>query len=286
MKGITALLIALALVVAACGGGSADAPSDQSPPSTTGTPPTTAPPDDVADPDAVVLQVRFEGGFLPVELAYNPAPQFVLYADGRLLFPAPIPEIFPGPLSNPFQVVQLTDARVAQVLDTIDMTRLPFITDERYIAEEGVADAADTVFTYFDDEEHRAAVYALELWDGVDPVIQPYAELVDLLNRLAFELGSAEEFDAGRYQVVVTPSFGGETEDFATIEPWPLTTPAADLPMAGFAELSCVVLEGAEAEAAGEVFAAANQATFFEDSGTAYRFVVRPLAPHEVGCPS
>ncbi len=288
MKRTTITALALLLGAAACGGASSAAPSDD-PTTTTSVAPTTTTttqPEEPVDPDAVVLGVRFEGGFLPVELAYHPSPRFVLYADGRLLFPGPIPEIFPGPQVHPFQVVQLTKAQMADVIAAVETTGLPDLSDERYIAEEGVADAADTVFVYDDGEKHRVAIYALELAGENDPVIAPYVELSRVLDDLAFSGGQPEDFEADRYQVVITSSFGVENEDLATVQPSPLSTPIADIPLGGFGELRCITLSGDEAATAGEVFAAANQMTFFEDGGETYRFTVRPLAPHEEGCPT
>lgn len=287
MKRTTITALALLLGAAACGGASSEPPSDDLDTTTTTAPTTTTTqPDEPLDPDAVVLEVRFEGGFLPVELAYNPSPRFVLYANGRLLFPGPIPEIFPGPLVNPFQVVQLTEAQMMEVISAIETTGLSDLTDERYIAEEGVADAADTVFVYNDGAEHRAAIYALELGEEVDPVIAPYIELSNLLDDLAYSGTPPQQFEANRYQVVITPSFGVENEDVATIQPSPLSTPIADIPLGGFGELRCITVSGDEAVTAGEVFAAANQMTFFEDGGETHRFTVRRLAPHEDGCPT
>ncbi len=269
MKHLAVLTLALALATAACGGG-----DDGS-----GTTP------DTVDPNALVLEVRNEGGFAPIEFIYNPAPQYVLYADGRLLVPGPIPEIFPGPLVTNYHMVQLDEGDMSTVREAIDTTGLPDIVDEHYVADEGVADAPDTVFVYVDDAPHRASIYALGISPDTNPEIEPYADLYGLLGTFAVS-ETAVEWDADRYQVIITSSFGVENDELATVEPWPLSTPAADIPVTGFGELQCVVLDGSDAATAGEIFATANQMTFFEDAGEVYRFNVRPLAPHEQGCPT
>lgn len=275
MKRITILIGALALFVAACGGG-----DDGGAGTTT---PTTAP--ETVDTYALVLEVRFEGGFAPIENVYNPQPQFTLYADGKLLYPGPVPEIFPGPMFVPYRMVELDTRQMADLRAAIEATGLPGMTDERLIADEGVADAPDTVFRYVDNSLHRAAVYALGISPDQDPAIAPFAELYDMLIDLSVtEASTAWESD--RYQVIVTPSFGVENDELATVQPWPVATPAADIPVTGFGELQCAVLVGEEAAEAGPVFLGANSMTFFEDGGETYRLTVRPLLPQEEGCPT
>ena len=89
-------LIALALIAAACGSdGGGSAPTD---------------------PDEVILTIGFEGGFAPVEAVYDPTPQFVLFADGRLVSQGPVITIFPGPLMPNLQEAQLNDDEMAQML--------------------------------------------------------------------------------------------------------------------------------------------------------------------------
>ncbi len=88
-----------------------------------------------------------------------------------------------------------------------------------------------------------------------------------------------------RYQIIITESFGGEDDEFATVQPSPLTIPIGDLPATNLRELRCIVTTSDESAALTPVFQSANQLTFFEDGGETYRFIVRPLAPHESGCP-
>lgn len=73
MKTFTSGLLAVTLVLSACGAGEP------------GTMPSDVPPDDV------ILTVTDEGGFAPVELILGRHPRFVLQADGRLYTPGLVP---------------------------------------------------------------------------------------------------------------------------------------------------------------------------------------------------
>jgi hypothetical protein len=287
MKRTLLAVFALIVVVAACGGAGLEpgatttTTQDSTTSTTTGAPSTTLPP---VDPDALVLEVKRVGGFAPIELIYNPGPVFSLYGDGTLLFEGPIPEIYPGPLVVPFQKVQLTQDQMARVMAAIDDAGLPGIRSEDLRAADNVADAQDTVFTYFDGAEHTMSIYALGISDPQKPAVAPYADLHDLLVALTFS-ATPQTVDAERYQIIITGSFGGEDDEFASVQPSPLATPIADIPMTGVRELQCIVVAGDEAATLTNAFKGANQLTFFEDAGVTYRFIVRPLAPHEAGCP-
>ena len=129
-KGI-ALLVCLSFALGACGGDAvspgADGPDAE--------PPIVAAPDPVdepaenpieqpAEPDplppppegtplpppsSVVLSIVSEGGFVPVERALGRLPTMVVYEDGTIVQPGPVPEIYPGSLLKPLEAGRLAD---------------------------------------------------------------------------------------------------------------------------------------------------------------------------------
>lgn len=275
MKRIITIALALAIVSAACGGDADDASTT----STTSAPGTTSAP---TDPDQRILEVRYEGGFAPVEFLFSQTPRFTLYGDGRLIFEGPTPAIFPGPLLPNLQVVDIGVDGLNDVLAAVEASGLPAITEEfNNDAANFVADAANTVITYTDDNgDHLYDVYALGITDD-DPQLTSLMRIVNVLDQLSTTAPDAGEYTVDRMQVIVGPAFSDGVD--ATIEPWPLAIAPADVPDF-VVDLKCTVIDGEEAASVLPIFQAANQSTFFEDGGTEYRLTVRPLLAGEAGC--
>ena len=118
MKRYIILILALALVVAACGG---DEAGDGSTTTSTTLPPTKA--------GERILEVRFEGGFAPVEFLFSQTPRFTLFGDGRLVFEGPTAAIFPGPLLPNLQVVDIGVEGLSDVLSAVAASGLPDVTE-------------------------------------------------------------------------------------------------------------------------------------------------------------
>jgi hypothetical protein len=275
MKRLVVPILALSLTTIACG---SDATGDPS-----GT--TTLPP-----ADEVVLTIGFEGGFAPVDAIYDPLPIFVLFSDGRLVSQGPTIAIFPGPILPNLQVAQLSNDEMAPVTALVDEIGLPDMTDERddNLDDAGnVADASDTVFTYFDDSgEHRYAIYALGITETPTQMRHSSAqELVDLLSSFSVSAEQLDEYEVERLHIVISEDFGASTEDGAVAVPWPLSTPVSEFDSVVL-DLRCKVFEGEAATEALEALSTAHQLTFWEDGGVAYRPTPRPLFPAEPGCPA
>ncbi len=267
-------IVALAIVVAACGG---DGGGDTTTPPTTTRPP-------AMQPDQRILEVRYEGGFAPVEFLFSQPPAYTLYDDGRLVFHGPQPAIFPGPLMPSLQVVDIGVDGLSQVLAAVDAAGLPGITEVvNNDANQFVADAPSTVITYTDENgDHIYNVYALGFPDQ-DTQLDSLQNLITVLDNLAFSSRDAGEYPVERIQLIASPAFADGGDLPPTIEPWPLTTPVDELP--GFImELKCIVIEGDEAQDMLPTLQAADQLTFFEDGGVDYRLTVRPLLAGEDGC--
>ena len=176
------------------------------------------------DPDAPVLRVKSEGGFVPVEWALGSGPSYTLLADGRLIYSGPIIMIFPGPLLPNYQVVQASDEQIAQVLELVEEIGLPEIDHEiDDSAMDMVADAGTEMVTYWDGNgvEHTYGVYALglETDGGQSRRNAAMQELIALLGEISTH-GPSEPYVGERVRVIanVVP-VGTETPD---VREWPL----------------------------------------------------------------
>ena len=142
------------------------------------------------------------------------------------------------------------------------------------------------MFTYVDEDgaTHRMSVLAL----GVDGSRPPEVEeLSRLLESLETAYGDADTsaYEPDRYQVLISPAEGGGDDESAEIRPWPLAVGATDAEQVDRG-LGCVVVDGSDAADLVAAVADADTLTFFDDDGTVYRLTVRPLLPHEEGCPA
>lgn len=260
------LLIASALLLAACGApaGGLDLPED---------------------PDAPVLQVRSEGGFVPVEWALGHGPNYTLLADGRLIYSGPLIMIFPGPLLPNYQVVQATEEQIRRVLDLVEEIGLPEIDHEiDDSAMNMVADASTEMVTYWDEAgEHTYGVYALglETDGGQSEMNAAVQELIEVLGEISAG-PSLGEYQGERVRVVagvVAPS--QETPD---VREWPLGE-------TDFAEWESL-MQGWGCKIYGpevlEQFIDATEQTVWthSDEERPFKLLVRPLHPGEPDCPT
>jgi hypothetical protein len=287
-RDVVAPLTLVSLSVACGGDGTAPADTSSSLVTPTSGAPTLPTPSSLdRAPDDVVLEISVEGGFGPVEAMYDPLPPFALYADGTLIGPAAPPEAFPAPLLPEVTVSHLDDTQTSGVLDAVAASGLDIAGDVRFDElAEPVPDAPDTVFTYVGDDGavHRMSVLAL----GVDGSRPPEVEaLSGLLAQLETLHGGdvASTYDPTRYEVLISPSEGGEAAEGARTQPWPLPVGAADAEQVG-SGLGCVVVDGIDAENLAAALNGADTLTFFEHAGAVHRLTVRPLLPHEEGCPA
>ncbi len=282
-----ATIIALVVALTACASGDTTDITPIGPPDSvpTTTPDSTTPPSSLPDhSDSPLVIVADEGGFVPVEFLIQRMPRFVVMQDGRLFYQGPIPEIFPGPALPNILVGRLDAQTVGLVQSIVDDMGLPAITDEaNREAADRVADASDTVVTYFDDAgSHRFSVYALGLVSHTDARVQQVAKLMTLLDGASATI-EAEPYVPERLQVSVSDQLPGFDPQFKNVLPWPLEADPRD-GAPGFLEWPCSVVEGDDATVLYEALASANQTTTWEVDGTELGIYVRPLLPHESGC--
>ena len=268
MRRLTGLLAATTMTLAACGagGGRITLPSD---------------------PDAVVLQIHSEGGFAPIEQTLSWGPTYTLLADGRLIFPGAVIEIYPGPLLANTQIITITEEQMDEILGLIEQVGLPDMVDEHDdSAGSNVADATTEVFTFWDADRapHIYSVYALGFQPDPIQATEAAIELVDALSTASFS-GVSEEYVSDRVQVIAGVSGIVPDPGFEDIRPWPLEGEDPG----EWAEIEpgfkCKVF-GPETI---ELFRSATQLTQWLHpdpmmDAPAYFLAVRPLHPGEPGC--
>ncbi len=264
-----ALLTATALAVSACGtGGGSGAEVG-------------------ADPDAPVVQIRSEGGFLPVELILARGPRYTLLADGRFIHEGPVIAIYPGPLLPNYLESQINEDQMSSVLELIDRIGLPDMESEiDDSAARFVADATTDVVTYWDSEgEHSYAVYALGIEpDSSNPSTDAFTDLLVVMDQLATQ-GSAVAYQPERVRVIAGVGFANP--DFSDVRAWPLD----DIDFSDWEILPNGWMCTTYGPGMLGTFADANQATQWTHpdpimDAPALTLLVRPLHPGEPDCPS
>lgn len=239
-----------------------------------------------SDPEAVVIQVRSEGGFAPVEFILGQGPRYTLLGDGTLISEGPVIAIYPGPLLPNYQATALNDDQIRSVLDLIAEIGLPDMVDElddTYTRT--VADGTTEIITYWDDDgAHTYSVYALGIVDdsSLRPETAAFLELMALLGELT-ATGDSLPYRGELVQIVAGPGFADP--DFPDVRDWPLNN-------TGFADWRtlpngwiCTTL-GSEVL---DLFNDATRSTQWlnpdpEINGVALTLLVRPLHPGEEPC--
>lgn len=279
-----AAVVALVVTFAACGddssgganGGSVD---------TVAEPTSTPAPADIEHPtgaDDVVLRVAYEGGFMPVEMAFLDLPTLLVTGDGRLIVQGPVIEIYPGPLLPNLQVRTISAAGIQELLRMAEGHGL--LADVEYTRPDNIADASDTVVeitvagaTY----THRA--YALDLDEQSD---RPRAALAEFVQAATGEWLYGDNPELGDEQPYTSDTFlirafeaPEDLGDAAGVAPTRVDWPAAASVRLADA-LECAALPAAEVA---ELFTSANQLTLFVEQGIDYQLSVKPLLPGD-GC--
>lgn len=270
-------IVALTTVVAACGSDS----SDGSPVSDSTLPPVSAGFTHPTGADEVVIEYSEVGGFVPVEVSFQQAPNVLVSGDGQVFTPGMVPAIFPGPLVMPINVQTISEAGIQQILAAAEESGL--LADVTYDTPTQIADASTArVVINVDGETYVHEAYALGFepsGEEVSPERQALAEFVQELQVLGMvdvgALGESAVFDADEYGIRAM-----SIDDLAAygddgIEPvvvaWPTESGVA---LADATE--CVIVP---AKAVASTFAEATQITFFDDGGTTYQVLVKPILP-------
>jgi hypothetical protein len=287
-------LVALSILLAACGGGAGSGGSSGS----------------ITHPagDDLVLRVDYRGGMIANGFVTS-FPTFSLQGDGRVIVPGAQIDIFPGPALPAVNVRRLTEEGIQAVLDLVASTGLFHANAVYRGAQNFVADGTETVFTlHADSQEVQLVVYALGLLDpaGNNPGISADELAVHrVLSQLLERLGTLDAWvpisgwaDAawGSYQpdalrLIVRNADADPSDDNGignALLDWPDDSdPAAFGDVIGNSEERCGVVSGDGAEAWYSALSGANQLTRFVKGEHRYQVTVRFQLPDEpMECPS
>jgi hypothetical protein len=318
-----ALATALLLGLAACGEdstepagveGGAPAPAPTSDPASapatdaeadpgTGSDPTPPPGDTVetaddgrgvAHPtgaDDVVLRYEVGGGFTTREAAFQVLPRLLVSGDGRAFTVGPQTAIYPGPLLPNVQVRTIDEGGIQQLLAAADEAGL--LADVTYEDPSDIADAPTTTLTIrADGETWEHVAYALALDGGLEPAAGESSpdrqRLADFLTTIS-DLTSVVDPDQLGEEAAFTPEeylvTAGAVDDLGAfgsdgIEPrvvdWPDGVGTGPDEIGDCARVT--------ADELGDLFAEADQLTFFSDGGTVYQVTPTPALPG-ASCP-
>jgi hypothetical protein len=276
--------------IAGCAGAAATAiPTGTPTPAPTATPAVSPSPVYAVDasPDALVVRIGSEGGFINPAALLTRLPDFALYGDGRALTVATDPAAT-GLLPDVRQA-QLTAAEIQKVLALADADGL-LGADATYNSP-GNPDSGATVFTaVVGGKVHTIRASGLSADAGGD-ASSPQAKLVDFetkMTDLASFLGRTVDetpYVPTAMRIFAIPA--GEADPSQSAQPtiaWPL---AAD-PSAGSPTtvdgVTCTLATGADLTAFLATAANANSDTVWTAPSGRYALTVRPLYPDESSC--
>ncbi|NND01362.1 MAG: hypothetical protein HKN91_01110 [Acidimicrobiia bacterium] len=276
MKRTLLFAVALALITSACAADSEEPGTT----TTTSVPGTGAPP---ANGDDVLLIIRDEGGFAPIEFIINQPPTYTLLRDGTFIFQGTQPAAFPGPVMPGMSQTKLTADQMEDIMVLIEASTLPEIDEVvNNEANQFVADASTTVAIYFDEngQTHTYSVYALGLTLD-DELPDDLANLLLLRQRLAdFSFGDGEPYTSD--SIIVRVVEGGGFAEFEDTREWAFGFEPDTMPTLN--NFPCLVLEGADADELRATLVDATQATNWEHATGMFTVLARDMMPGESGC--
>jgi hypothetical protein len=222
--------------------------------------------------DDVVIEIVFEGGFVPEDFAFRNLPTMLVSGDGRQFVQGPQIEIFPAPMLPNVLVSDIGEAGVQQLLDLAAEHGL--LTEREYERNDMIADASDTVVRISangETYEHRAYALGLGSSDSGEET-GDRAELQAFITAATSSVpADAAPMEPETFLVRATPTTdtsGYEVEP--TIVEWPVD--AVSLADAD----DCVAIPAADVM---DLFATSNQLTFFTEDDVTYQLAVKPQLP-------
>jgi hypothetical protein len=271
-------------------------------PGATASPPGSAAPSGSPAPSPVsselVLRVAYEGGFIAPFARLAQPPIVAVYADGRIISPAPVTMEYPGRLVAPLQVRSVGADGARAILAAAAAAGLTG-ADAAYPAV-GIADAPDTVFVVVENGTRITTRFgALAEGAGVpggqgasEPARKAAAAFLARLTDPADTFGApalpTTLYAPTAFQVWVSPGAPAASDPALAQQPvaWPLATPLASFgtpatPDAGVAGTRVGVVAGADAATLQPILARANALTPFMSGGETFSLLVRPLLPEE-----
>jgi hypothetical protein len=286
---LVAALLAVGVLLAACGGGSLGSNGDST--STGGGDGLVSHP---TGANEVVLQITVGGGFVPVEYNLTLVPQFSLYGDGTVIVAGPVPAIYPGPALPNLQSTVVSEEAMQAILSAAREAGL-FDPTFDYGAP-GITDVATTnVVVNADGTTYASGIYALGM-DGGAGSLTPEQEQAraavsafvgSLLDLSTYEAGEVvlEPYDYAALAVYSQPADSAVATGDGEVEPNRLVWPLGDLstlgdpvPPEGFRRFA---ISGADLDTLEPLLSQATMITLWQSGDGDYHLFFRPLLPEE-----
>lgn len=291
-----AVTLALAgFLLAAC---SSASPDPSGPPTPSGAPPGSRPPSPSApggspNPDALILRIAADGGFVPPGYLVTRLPGISIYADGRVIEPGVVPAIYPGPAVYPLGIHRLGT-------DGVEGTRAAargagLAGPDRSYTSALLADVETTVLTFWDASgPHRLSIYALGFEPGPSASAEERAARTAAANlikqvRAYVDATRPETYPPTAYRIYATRATAAPTDQPApNLLDWPAALPAlASLPPVNLPPGAvCGVIQGDALATFATLLGSATAITRYHQGGTEWTLAIRPLLPDEARtCP-
>jgi len=232
----------------------------------------------------IILEVSYEGGFVPAGFFFVNTPTLLVSGDGRVFTQGAVPAIFPGPLLPTLLVRTITEDGLQSLLGVVqDAGLLADIPD--YAGGDNVADAPNTVLTInANDSTFVHSAYALGIADPESPARQKLLDVTNALSNIeqaagAGNLGVDAPFVPTAYRLqarVVDPTEVSSQDPPASTVDWPASTGVS---LADATECARV-----DAAAAGSLFTDAKQNTYFKEGEIVYQLSVAGVLPGDPAC--
>ncbi len=222
--------------------------------------------------DDVVVEIVFEGGFVPADFAFRNLPVLLVSGDGKQFVQGPQIEIFPAPMLANVLVSEIGESGIQELLDLAAEHGL--LTEREYERNDMIADASDTVVRISangETYEHRAYALGLGTFDSGEET-GDRAELQAFITAATGTVpADASPMEPETFLVRATPTSDTTGYDVEpTFVDW--TIDAALLADAA----DCVAIPAADVK---DLFATSNQLTFFTEGDVTYQLAVKPLLP-------
>lgn len=249
------------------------------------------------DPNALILRIGQEGGFVPVQFNLTRLPALALYGDGRLISQGPQILIFPGPALPNLLVRRVSAEGIKAIVDEAVKAGLTGQDRVYRAAADRVTDLPDTVFTLVTGSRHQTSVYGFGVGEDLSAgsteektAVTALHKLQDRLTDLSWlpegSVGDEEAFDATEMRIFVSEPVRTDPGMEQAPVDWPLARPLAEFGAPTLPEgFRCGTVSGDDLTKVLETAKTANQVTPWGSAGIKYGLSFRPLLPDESGCP-
>jgi len=250
-----------------------------------------APYDHPTGAEDVLVSIKVDGGFVPVEYNLRNTAQFLLLGDGTVIVPGVVDAIYPGPAITPLQAATIREGQIQELIAAADEAGL--LGEKIDYGQPLITDVPTTTVTFtVDGATVSQSAYALSYQDAPDSnlteqqvaaraALQGFVETTQGLAAADSEQYAPTGIVAYRLSAEFTPPVVDEGLEQEP-RPWPIGTAPAP-PTTGIG--SCVAVTGAEAPTLLAALVEANELTpWLIGTDPPSRMAFRPLLPGDPGC--